>query len=79
MRIIINSITANLIDTSTTKVTSFLIKDWTIEYEIPNIDPIDGHSIRGTLKWKAQLNEYKIIKFLKWFYGKRNTTSPEPT
>lgn len=77
MIVIINSITANLVDTSTNEGSSFQIASWTIEYEILNLDPISHHSIRGTLKWTAVPNTYKIIKYLQWFYGRRNTTTTE--
>lgn len=77
MRIIIKSIEANLIDTSTIEEDNYLIKHWVIKYEILFIE--EGHNIQGSLDWTAVPNIYKIIKFIKWFYGKRNTNITQPT
>jgi hypothetical protein len=76
MRITINSIEADIRDTSTFTESSFLIVGYIIQYEI---DIEKEHSVRGTFKWHGLPNEHKIVKFLKWFYAKRNTNIPEPT
>jgi hypothetical protein len=75
MRITIKSIEAEIINASTNTEDNFIIDYWVIKYEIILEE---GHTIEGTLKWDAVPYIYKIIKFIKWFYGKRNTNTPEP-
>ena len=74
MKITIVSIEADIINTSTLTENSFDISRWIIKYEI--IIEHD-HVIQGKLNWSAIPNPYKIIKYITWFYGKRNTTTPE--
>ena len=74
MKITINSIEAQITNNSTYEENSFLINRWVIRYEI--IVEHD-HVIEGKLNWNAVPNPDKIIKYITWFYGKRNTTTPQ--
>ena len=76
MKITIESITADIIDTSTHTESSFDISRWVIRYKIV---VEHDHVIEGRLNWNATPNPYKIIKFINWFYGKRNTNTPQPS
>ena len=67
MRIIIRSIQAEILNTSTMDNDDFLINHWIIQYEIVDSE----HSIKGILKWTAVPIPYKIIKFITQFYDKR--------
>ena len=74
MQIEIKSIDAQLINSSTNTESSCIISNWVVHYKISNPD----HVIEGWLKWTAVPVAYKIIKYLQWYYGKRNTTTAEP-
>lgn len=74
MIILINSIEADIRDTSTLTESSFIITGYTVQYEV---DFTAEHSIRGTLKWNAVPDEHKIIKYITWFYEKRNKNIPQ--
>jgi len=76
MIIIIKSIEAELTDISTMEGSNFRIDRWVIQYEIV-IE--HDHIIQGRLNWNAVPIPYKIIKFINWFYGKRNTNTPQPS
>ena len=76
MKIQINSIEAELTDVSTFEKSDFKINRWVVKYEIV-IE--HDHVIQGKLNWNAVPNEYKIIKFINWFYAKRNTNTPQPS
>lgn len=76
MRITIESIEADIINTSTLTENSFDINRWVVKYEIV-ID--HDHVIKGRLNWSAIPNSYKILKFINWFYEKRNTNTPQPS
>ena len=76
MKITIESINAEVTDLFTFQENNFKINRWVIKYEI--VFEHD-HVIQGRLNWNAVPNEYKILKFIKWFYAKRNTTSPQPS
>lgn len=76
MKITIESITANIINTSTLSESNFDISRWEIRYEIV---VEHDHVVKGKLNWYATPIPCKIIKFINWFYGKRNTTAPEQT
>ena len=76
MKIQINSIEANILDISTLTESNFKISRWVVKYEIV-IE--HDHVIQGKLNWNAVPNEYKIIKFINWFYAKRNTNTSQPT
>lgn len=75
MKIMINSIKAAIVDSSTLEDNNYVIAHWIVQYEISDSD----HFIQGTLKWTEVPNIYKILKFINWFYGKRNTTTPQPS
>lgn len=77
LKITIESIEAVLINASTNEKDDFLIDHWIIKYEI--IIEEQEHTVQGWLKWNATPNPYMIIKFINWFYGKRNTNSPQPS
>ena len=74
MKITINSIEAQLTDTSTFEKSEFLINRWVVKYEVV-ID--HEHTVEGWLAWNGLPDTYKIIKYITWFYGKRNTTTPQ--
>ena len=74
MIILITSIEAQLTCTSNNTENSFNIDQWIIKYQII-IE--HGHVIEGRLNWTAVPNAHKIIKFINWFYAKRNTTTPQ--
>jgi hypothetical protein len=75
MKIVIKSIEAEIINKSTVEENEFLISRWVVTYEI--IIEHD-HVLQGRLNWYATPNTYKIMKFINWFYDKRNTNTPLP-
>jgi hypothetical protein len=74
MKITIHSIEAQITDTSTMSENVFIIQRWVVKYEIVMEH---DHVIQGRLNWSAVPNAYKIIKYITWFYGKRNTNTSE--
>jgi hypothetical protein len=74
MTIKIKSIEAEITDLSTFEESDFKINRWVIKYEIV-IE--HNHVIQGRLNWSAVPDAYKIIKFITWFYGKRNTNTSQ--
>ena len=74
MNIRIESIEAEIIDLSTFEESDFKINRWVIKYEIV-IE--HDHVIQGRLNWSTVPDAYKILKYINWFYGKRNTNTSQ--